>query len=63
MQHAAVADVDNLLKPVLDALAGIVYVNDTQVIECLVRKIPSTERRLLIKVGLLAPCDRVAIGW
>ena len=47
---AIVADVDNLLKPVLDALAGVAYVNDAQVVECLVRKTPSTNRRLLIKL-------------
>jgi Holliday junction resolvase RusA-like endonuclease len=47
---SAVADVDNLLKPVLDALAGLAYVNDAQVVECLVRKTPSLNRRLLVKI-------------
>jgi hypothetical protein len=42
--------VDNLLKPALDALAGVAYVNDTQVIECLVRKVPSRNRMLRIKL-------------
>ena len=47
---AVVADVDNLLKPVLDALAGVAYVNDAQVVECLVRKLPSLNHRLLVKL-------------
>jgi Holliday junction resolvase RusA-like endonuclease len=51
---SVVADVDNLLKPILDALAGVAYVNDTQVVECLVRKIPSTERRLRVKIWPLS---------
>lgn len=46
----AVADVDNLLKPVLDALSGVAYFDDTQISECLVRRIPSKERRLLIRI-------------
>jgi Holliday junction resolvase RusA-like endonuclease len=50
---AVVCDVDNLLKPVLDALAGHVYVNDTQVIECMARKIPSAKNRLQVKVWLV----------
>jgi Holliday junction resolvase RusA-like endonuclease len=48
--HIAVADVDNLLKPVLDALAGVAYVNDNQIVECLVRRLPCRERRLVIKI-------------
>jgi Holliday junction resolvase RusA-like endonuclease len=51
--QSVVCDVDNLLKPVLDALAGHVYVNDTQVVECLARKIPSTKNRLRIRVWLV----------
>jgi Holliday junction resolvase RusA-like endonuclease len=47
---AAVPDVDNLLKPVMDAMVGIVYLDDTQVVECLVRKIPSHESRMKIEV-------------
>ncbi|MCI5073964.1 MAG: RusA family crossover junction endodeoxyribonuclease [Oricola sp.] len=46
----AVADVDNLLKPVLDALSGVAYFDDTQISECLVRRIPAKERRLLIRL-------------
>jgi Holliday junction resolvase RusA-like endonuclease len=47
---AAVPDVDNLLKPVLDAMTGVVYLDDTQVIECLVVKIPSHESHMKIEV-------------
>lgn len=46
----AVADVDNLLKPVLDAIDGVAYINDNQIIECLVRRISSRQSRLLIKI-------------
>jgi Holliday junction resolvase RusA-like endonuclease len=45
-------DVDNLMKPVLDALAGHVYVNDTQVVECLARKVSSKKRQLIIQVWI-----------
>ncbi len=31
-------DVDNIPKPILDALAGLVYVNDDQVTDVLCRK-------------------------
>jgi hypothetical protein len=45
-----IADVDNLLKPVLDALKGIAWVDDTQVCELLVRRMTGHHRRLQIKV-------------
>ena len=45
-----VADVDNLLKPVLDSLKGIAWMDDTQVCELLVRRIPARHRRLNIKI-------------
>jgi Holliday junction resolvase RusA-like endonuclease len=54
----AVADVDNLLKPVLDAMIGIVYQDDTQIIECLIKKIPSTKSGLTIKVWRQEPLQR-----
>jgi Endodeoxyribonuclease RusA len=44
-----VADVDNLLKPVLDALKGIAWIDDTQICELLVRRTPAQGRRLRIK--------------
>lgn len=45
-----VADVDNLLKPVMDALTGLAWVNDTQICELNIRRIPSSRRRLRIKL-------------
>jgi hypothetical protein len=51
----AVADVDNLLKPLLDAMIGVVYQDDTQIIECLIKKIPSTKSGLTIKVWRQEP--------
>jgi hypothetical protein len=47
---SVIADVDNLLKPVLDALKGVAWVDDTQVFELLVRRTPSRHRRLHIKI-------------
>jgi Holliday junction resolvase RusA-like endonuclease len=46
----AVADVDNLLKPVLDAMKGVAWMDDAQVIELTVRRVPSRERRLRVKI-------------
>jgi Holliday junction resolvase RusA-like endonuclease len=45
-----VADVDNFLKPILDALTGIVWLDDTQVCELLVRRIVGRTKRLQIKI-------------
>jgi hypothetical protein len=45
-----IADVDNLLKPVLDALKGVAWVNDTQVCELLCRRVSGLGRRLRIKI-------------
>ena len=47
---SAVADVDNLLKPVLDALKGVAWMDDTQVCELLVRRVPGRGRRLHVKI-------------
>jgi hypothetical protein len=56
-----IPDVDNLLKPVIDALSGVLYVDDTQIIECLIRRVPSLERCLRIKVMTVARVDPAAI--
>jgi Holliday junction resolvase RusA-like endonuclease len=45
-----IADVENLLKPVLDALKGVAWVDDAQVNELLVRRVPAPRRRLRVKV-------------
>jgi hypothetical protein len=45
-----VADVDNLLKPALDALKGIAWMDDTQVCELLIRRVPGRKRQLHIKI-------------
>ena len=47
---SVVADVDNLLKPVLDALSGVAWVNDTQVCEMLVRRSHGRKRNLTIRI-------------
>jgi hypothetical protein len=47
---SAVADVDNLLKPVLDSLKGVAWMDDTQVCELLVRRIPSRKRCMHVKI-------------
>jgi Holliday junction resolvase RusA-like endonuclease len=44
-------DIDNILKPVLDAMNGIVYVDDKQIEELSVKKITKCrENKLVIKV-------------
>jgi Holliday junction resolvase RusA-like endonuclease len=45
-----IADVDNILKPVLDALKGIAWMDDTQVYELLIRRVLAQKRRLRIKI-------------
>jgi hypothetical protein len=47
---SVVADVDNLLKPAIDALKGVAWIDDTQVCELLVRRIPGRQRRLHVKI-------------
>ena len=47
---SSVCDVDNLLKPVLDALNGIAWVDDTQVCECLIRRSHGRGRKLTIRI-------------
>lgn len=47
---SAIADVDNLLKPILDALTSIAWIDDTQICELFVRRVPSRERLFRIKL-------------
>jgi hypothetical protein len=48
--RAIVASVDNLLKPVLDALSGIAWVDDAQICELLVRRMPGHARSLKVSL-------------
>ena len=43
-------DLDNVAKGVLDALNGVAYVDDTQVVRLLVQKQYSLEPRLVVTV-------------
>ena len=45
-----VADVDNLLKPVLDALKGVAWVDDTQVNEVMCRRISARKQLIRVKI-------------
>jgi hypothetical protein len=45
-----VADVDNLLKPILDALNGVAWVDDTQVCELKISRQPGPSRCYRIKM-------------
>lgn len=36
-------DVDNIIKPILDALQGVIYDDDSQVLQVTSRKVPLTE--------------------
>ena len=40
--EASVGDIDNIVKPILDALNGVVYVDDSQVDRVLVQRFPSS---------------------
>ena len=46
---STMADVDNLLKPVLDALKGHAWIDDTQICELLVRRVLGRGRQWHIK--------------
>jgi crossover junction endodeoxyribonuclease RusA len=46
----AAADVDNLAKTVMDGLQGLLYVNDKQVDELHVRRLPGREKRTTVAV-------------
>jgi crossover junction endodeoxyribonuclease RusA len=46
----AAADVDNLAKVVMDGLQGVLYVNDKQVDELHVRRLPGREKRTEVTV-------------
>jgi Holliday junction resolvase RusA-like endonuclease len=56
-----IADVDNFLKPVLDALSGVVWIDDTQVCQLLVRRILSRVNRLQIKIWRAADTGLMAL--
>lgn len=45
-------DIDNILKPILDALNGIAYFDDSQVTELFVEKEKSAQEALEIKINL-----------
>jgi Endodeoxyribonuclease RusA len=55
--RSTIADVDNVLKPVLDALTGFAWIDDTQVCEMLVRRVAARVRRLHIKIWHLPHTD------
>lgn len=44
------ADLDNLAKTVMDGLQGVLYVNDKQVDELHVRRLPGREKRTVVAV-------------
>ncbi|MEZ4706263.1 MAG: RusA family crossover junction endodeoxyribonuclease [Caldilineaceae bacterium] len=51
-------DVDNIAKPISDALIGLVYIDDDQITDCLVRK-----RNLSGNLRLENPSDALADGF
>jgi Holliday junction resolvase RusA-like endonuclease len=42
-------DIDNVLKTILDALQGVVYGNDSQVVRASISREPMDDTRILIK--------------
>ena len=47
--RAVVSDIDNLLKPVIDALSGVAWTDNNQVYELLVRRVHAHTGRLRIR--------------
>jgi Holliday junction resolvase RusA-like endonuclease len=48
--RSTITNIDNRVKPILDALTGIAYVDDSQVCELMVRRVTARTRRLKIKL-------------
>lgn len=48
-------DIDNVCKIVLDSLNGIAYHDDTQVVDCQVRKFYSENPRVVVTIQDIAP--------
>lgn len=51
--HASRPDIDNLLKPLKDALSGIVYKDDSQICKIFAQKRYSKEARIIIKIATI----------
>lgn len=45
-------DIDGRLKPLLDSLEGVIYQNDKQVVEIVVRKYKSKQARCVVRYEL-----------
>ena len=58
LYHEVAVDLDNLAKPVLDALEGLAYLDDSQVTDVLVRK-----RRLAEIRRIADPSPVLAAGF
>lgn len=56
----ALADLDNVVKSVTDALNEVVYADDRQIIELNARKLWSDSPRVLLKIETLHAADLVA---
>jgi Holliday junction resolvase RusA-like endonuclease len=55
--HAKNRDCDNLAKPIMDALTGRAWVDDSQVADLRVRKRLGPEGRAVIRIAPLDPAD------
>jgi len=53
--YTSVPDLDNLSKPVKDALKGVAYLDDSQVVDLHVRKIRYPEEGILLKMQEILP--------
>ena len=43
-------DIDNVAKAILDALNGVVYKDDNQIVELHIKKLYSDEPRVIVKI-------------
>ena len=49
--YFAIPDMDNIIKVIADALNGIAYYDDSQIVDTAVRKFYSDEPRVVVKIS------------
>ena len=51
-------DCDNVVKIIADSLNGVAYRDDTQIVDCQVRKFYSNEPKVIVRIRKIEPSER-----